>query len=330
MQKFVGPENEHGLDEENSGETDESDNLWKLTSISKEEFQKWQNERERYEEVLEYIKEVEEILNLIKPFPRSRSESNEAIKAFPSSDLVRLSSQSEPSSNDLNHLEKIIKLVEQLKELQNSNSKFSGGKDCHRNLRRLRDHKKRLMYEELILKSEGKNQGAICSENEAEAIEYRHRRSKSASNETSQREKRKSNHFTQNLNENKLKVSKWTKVKEAFHWERASPSTVSKSGKKEVFPAGKLFVDDVRESFFERGDTGHKYFLEDGSLTDFDGLELPSPPPTPPLLEQLRLRFPLQNDNYLSVPPPQDLPSSSSSDKVDEFLLHDISNDSLT
>lgn len=316
---------------------------------------KWPDEKEQYEEITEYIKQVDEILDFIKPFPRELPVEPNALPKNP---------ETTPRPG-LDHLGNLIKLVEQLKDLKEKNSKLQERTQYLKDLKKLHERKKRLKYEaELELQrgsptkfwpDEGKTEiptegsfkkgrsslafrknsrGRSKSVNIEEEREGRFIRERFPSQE--QEPRRKSSSLLQKINVsgNKAKVSKWTKVKEAFRWEKASEPRSSKSKKDDIHRYLQVPHDKASESPSDLSGqisasssvgapstsclaavSSGEHSSEGHSTSSGYALDLLPPPPPPPPPLQI-------DDDFLSLPLLQDLSSSSSSEKLDELLTY--------
>lgn len=194
------------------------DPAWKSTSpspASEAENRQWADDLDKYEEITEYMKEVDEILDFIKPFPKRPTERAEA----------------EPPRPRLDHLENLIRLVEQLKELKEKNSESQQNTQHLKDLRTMREQRR---------KGGGGDESAFDIPPPPPDPPKKHRpslpfrkssRSKSLSAQEYFNTER---HMSQrkSVSPGKAKVSKWSKVKEAFRWEKASQlDTRLKQGK---------------------------------------------------------------------------------------------------
>ncbi|KAL0275263.1 UNVERIFIED_CONTAM: hypothetical protein PYX00_003170 [Menopon gallinae] len=284
----------------------------------------WTEERECYEEIAEYIKEVNEILDFIKPFPRDR---------FP--DPGQTVSRS--SSTDSDHLGNLIKLVEQLKELKEKDSKMNERTQYLKDLKKLRERKKLLKYEAEVGTS------GHCSQEEKSRSSMPFRktsrgRSKSVNIEEIRRGRFPEEELTRrkmsagSQKPDKSKVSKWTKVKEAFRWEKASVD--GKVSRREDVHYLQVPLDKTPESLSDSPLSGQvsgsssvgapsticlavssgysgEHSSEGHSTSSGYGMDLPPPPPPLPTEE-----------DFLMLPLIQDLSSSSSSEKLDELITY--------
>lgn len=344
-------------------ETEESESsLHSNTSqMTESDFRKWPEEQ--YEEVSEYIKQVDEILDLINPSSRKAAQSSEAARSVSQMEAPRLG---------YNHLENLIKLVEQLKDLKERNSRVQERAQYLKDLKRIRERKKRLKYEaEMQMKQmsppkywQAERKDEVQVKKSKSSLPFRKNsrgRSKSVNMEEYDKEKevcmrrerfpseeqtsrRKSSNLLQKMNAvgNKAKVSKWTKVKEAFRWEKASHSMVEsrpKSNKRDEVQYLQVPQDKTSESPSDSALSGQisasssvgapstsclaavssgysgEHSSEGHSTSSGYALDLLLPPPPPPPPPQL-------DDDYLPLPLLQDLSSSSSSEKLDELLTY--------
>lgn len=328
---------------------EESDISWKsdsLSPVSESDSRKWPEEKEQYDEINEYIRQVDEILNFIQPFPRD-------IRPLDTGSTIRA-----PQRLGIDHLQNLIKLVEQLKDLKENNSRLNERTRYLEDLKKLRERKKRLKYEaDLELKkywptenkdephvkktrsslpfrknSRGRSKSVNIEELDKEGDD-RFRRERFPSQEQTPRRKSSSLLQKINLTGSKAKVSKWTKVKEAFRWEKASHSV---SSKREEGQYLQVPQDKASESLSDSALSGQasaassvgapstsclaavssgysgEHSSEGHSTSSGYVLELLPSPPAPPQLD----------DDFLSLPLIQDLSSSSSSEKLDELLTY--------
>lgn len=175
------------------------DPSWKSASpspASELEPQQFADDLEKYNEMTEYVREVDEILDHIKPFPSGSS--------------------AEIAQPRLDHLENLIKLVEQLKDLKEKSSTGQQHSQFMKDLERERRRKSKFTEQDIPPPPPDP------PKKHRPSLPFRKsNRSKSLSaqeyfNPDRLESQRKS------LTQGKGKVSKWTKVKEAFRWEKAS------------------------------------------------------------------------------------------------------------
>jgi len=192
-----------------------SDPTWKSTTpspSSEAESRTMTSDIEKYEELKEYMQEVDEILDYLKPFPRREVEKSDA-----------------QSPKKLDHLENLIRLVEQLKELKEKNYESQQRnrvmRETHERSRKSRDQMidipppppdpPKKHRPSLPFRKGSRSKSIGTPENLVPERLFVPRKSMSSI---------------------KSKVSKWTKVKEAFRWEKATVmETRFKHGKKENF-----------------------------------------------------------------------------------------------
>lgn len=284
---------------------------------------RWTEENECYEEIAEYIKEVNEILDFIKPFPRDGGPDHGQ-------------TVSRSSSTESDHLGNLIKLVEQLKELKEKDSKMNERTQYLKELKKLRERKKLLKYEAEVGTS------GHCSQEEKTRSSMPFRKTSRGRSKSVNMDEIRRGRFPEEEQRRKLsagsqkteksKVSKWTKVKEAFRWEKASVD--GKIARREDVHYLQVPLDKTPESLSDSPLSGQvsgsssvgaastsclavssgysgEHSSEGHSTSSGCGVDLPpAPPPLP------------TDEDFLMLPLIQDLSSSSSSEKLDELITY--------